>query len=660
VIRAWFAAFVLLPLAALVFARIAPINAYANEDSSPALSSAVQTSAEEQLALKYNPYLKITIQTRPCTKTGNVYDPAPVEIILGNPDVQLRILDRDRTVVTTAPTAEEIAGLDLDHDLNWPGNPRRPGCRYEQDYLRLVQDMSLQPTVYAHIATEEGEPGIAVQYWYNYYYNDFANKHEGDWEMVQVMFDDANSVEEALQQDPTRTAYSGHAGGEIAEWTDGKLEKIDGRPVVYVTTGAHAAHYSEGTFIGVAKRGQVFGCDPTTGPHRTVDPELVLLPHEPPTTGEFAWLSYAGLWGEESGSLFSGILGPAVRERWYEPFTWANDLRDFSDRIPDSILGIDPVGAICAIVNTGSDIMLFYGEHPWVVIGAALIMMGSLGAVLVYGAPDWLTGRPSSLPAEATVPAVPEKGFLRRERRLRELGRGAFRVYAAYWALWMAIGGVFIPVSLLVMLLDQLVGLEWLADLTQTTALEPASELIGMTIGAFFGATVVSVAVFAALRDLDEGKRPAVDRVIGRIVDRGPSLVGEVLLYMGAIGLLSIIVVGIPIAINRAVAWAMAAQTIVFEDRSTLSAFSRSAELVKGSWLRVLATVALIALFVGLPGPLIAFGFLVFTSPPVVETVFPFLCVLYVLFLFPLGFIASGLLYGDLYSVHERRERSVD
>jgi hypothetical protein len=104
----------------------------------------------------------------------------------------------------------------------------------------------------------------------------------------------------------------------------------------------------------------------------------------------------------------------------------------------------------------------------------------------------------------------------------------------------------------------------------------------------------------------------------------------------------------------------MAAQTIVFEDRSTLSAFSRSAELVKGSWLRVLATVALIALFVGLPGPLIAFGFLVFTSPPVVETVFPFLCVLYVLFLFPLGFIASGLLYGDLYSVHERRERSVD
>ena len=500
-------------LAALAAPLAAGGVASADEWGPPSLVTSSQTSTEEELVLKYNPILKLTQQSSPCSKSGNVYNPAPVEIILGNPAVQLRRLDDDRTVITTAPTAEDVGGLDGDHDLNWPGNPRRPGCVYESDYLRLTAELATRPTTYAHVATEDGVRGIAVQYWYNYYYNDFANKHEGDWEMVQVMFDDADTVEEALQQDPTRTAYSGHAGGEIANWTDKKLEKVGTQPVVYVTTGAHAAHYSEGTFIGVAKAGQVFGCDPTTGPHRSVEPEVVLLPDEAPTSGEFAWLSYAGLWGEENGSLFSGIDGPAVRARWHEPFTWAGDLRDFSDKIPDNFLGIDPVGAICAIVNTGSDIMLFYGEHPQVVIGAALIMMGSLGAVLVYGAPAWLTGRPGPQTEDQVVSQEPKRGFLRRERRLAQIMRGALRIYVAQWPLWLIIASVFIPVSFIVMLLDQLVGLEWLTDLANTTVLEPATELIGMAIGALIAGTVVSLAVLSALRDLDEGNRPSLSGV---------------------------------------------------------------------------------------------------------------------------------------------------
>jgi hypothetical protein len=526
---------------------------------------------------------------------------------------------------------------------------------YEQDYLRLVETLGLAPTAYAHVATEDGVPGIAVQYWYNYYYNDFANKHEGDWEMVQVMFDDAGTVEEALQQNPTRVAYSGHAGGEIADWTDAKLEKVGDRPVVYVTTGAHAAHYSAGTFIGVAKRGQVFGCDPTVGPHRSVDPEVVMLPDEPPATGEFAWLTFAGLWGEESGSLFSGIAGPAVRERWDEPFTWANDLRDFSDKIPDSILGIDPVGAICAIVNTGSDVLLFYGEHPWIVVGGGLVVMGGLGSIMIYGAPHWLTGRPSTAAAVQAVPARPEKGFLRRERPLKELARGALRIYAANWQLWMVIGLAMIPASLLVMFLDQLVGLEWLMELTDSTAAEPASELVGMTLGAVVGAALVSVAVFAALREFDEGTPPSVVSVFRRVADRGPSIVGQIVVYSASIAVLSITLLGIPLAINRAVAWAVAAQTAVIEDWSAIGALSRSSVLVRGNWLRVLGTIFLIALFIGLPGPLIAFGFLVFTRPPIIETIYPVLTALYVLVLFPLGFIASGLLYGDLCAVQGRR-----
>ena len=44
-------------------------------------------------------------------------------------------------------------------------------------------------TSYAHIVTEPGKPGkLALQYWFYYPFNDFNNKHESDWEMVQLMF----------------------------------------------------------------------------------------------------------------------------------------------------------------------------------------------------------------------------------------------------------------------------------------------------------------------------------------------------------------------------------------------------------------------------------------------------------------------------------------
>ncbi len=155
-------------------------------------------------------------------------------------------------------------------------------------------------------------------------------------------------------------------------------------------------------------------------------------------------------------------------------------------------------------------------------------------------------GATERTPAAEVVPASPAKGFLRRERRLKELARGALRIYAANWPLWMVIGAAMIPASLLVMLLEQLFGLEWLMDLTNSTAMEPASEFIGMTLGALIGAAVVSVAVFAALREFDEGTPPSVFSVFRRVLDRGPSIVGQIVLYTASISLLSIVILASP------------------------------------------------------------------------------------------------------------------
>src|SRR4029079_6563557 len=99
-----------------------------------------------------------------------------------------------------------------------------------------------RPVIYAHIATEVGQPGLALQYWFFYYFNDFNHLHEGDWEMLQLLFD-AESVEEALTQEPVDVAFAQHSGGETADWDAPKLEREGTRPEVYASRGSHASYY---------------------------------------------------------------------------------------------------------------------------------------------------------------------------------------------------------------------------------------------------------------------------------------------------------------------------------------------------------------------------------------------------------------------------------
>ncbi len=87
--------------------------------------------------------------------------------------------------------------------------------------------------MYAHIARQADRPGyLAVQYWLFWYYNDWNDRHESDWEFIQVLFK-AETVQEALGESPVSVGYAQHTGGETAEWNDPKLEKEGSHPVVY-------------------------------------------------------------------------------------------------------------------------------------------------------------------------------------------------------------------------------------------------------------------------------------------------------------------------------------------------------------------------------------------------------------------------------------------
>src|SRR5262245_60629799 len=125
--------------------------------------------------------------------------------------------------VTWAPTAKDLYGRGQGVYLDFAGEALRPGCTYATDSARYTS--LAESAVYAHIARQSDRPGfLAVQYWLYWYYNDWNDKHESEWEFIQVLFR-ASSVEQALTQAPVSVGYAQHQGGEVSDWTSDKLER---------------------------------------------------------------------------------------------------------------------------------------------------------------------------------------------------------------------------------------------------------------------------------------------------------------------------------------------------------------------------------------------------------------------------------------------------
>src|SRR4029079_19345280 len=175
-------------------------------------------------------------------------------------------------------TAKDLRGR-YEYHLDFPGNALDPGCDYER-WSRLITK-GKQPAVYAHVATDPGHPGkLALQYWLFYAFNEFNNLHEGDWEMIQLVFD-AGDARHALETQPVEVGYSSHEGAERAAWGDDQLALVDGtHPVVYPASGSHANKYTEALYVGSSADAGV-GCDDTRGAHRELRPGVIVIPSDP-------------------------------------------------------------------------------------------------------------------------------------------------------------------------------------------------------------------------------------------------------------------------------------------------------------------------------------------------------------------------------------------
>ena len=231
-------------------------------------------SSEATLADRYAPVVRLVAQQEPCGG-GEPYSPTDVDMVLGNDQVALRGPWEGSNLVKVAPTAADLAAGLPSYHLDFPGDALQPGCTYE-DWQRGF-GASATPTTYARVRSESGR--TALQYWFFYIYNDFNNKHEGDWEMIQLDFD-APDATAALAVSPTDVGYSQHDGAEAADWGASKLEKVGGtHPVVYPAEGSHANYYGPALYLGSSPTEGV-GCDNTRGPWRELRPAVKLVPDD--------------------------------------------------------------------------------------------------------------------------------------------------------------------------------------------------------------------------------------------------------------------------------------------------------------------------------------------------------------------------------------------
>jgi hypothetical protein len=566
-------------------------------------AGAAPATSEKQLIDRYAPIMALKVNDdRPCGTSGEQYTPASVDIVLGNPRVQLVRAPPGRRsdVVKTAATKSDIHGLGASYFLNQHGDPYRPGCTYARESQRLTRGR--QPVIYTHLARESGREGIALQYWFYYWFNRFNDLHESDWEMIQLAFD-ASTPEEALARGPTRVAYAQHGGGETADWDDEKLEKEATHPVVYVASGSHASQYESALYLGRGRKGAGLGCDDTRGKSYFVRPTPILVPTVPAATSEHAWLNYEGHWGQKARGLSGGITGPSQKPQWEEPFTWMENLRSSTPKMPVS-QGAGPTVTdfFCDTVATLSNAAAYLGNRFWLL---GLISIGLVATTVV--------------PLRRTRWRPAEPLPLRRPRAAGQVLRSA-------WILYRQHAPTLLSVALVIVLLSIGMGrlLQLISNLTSVEiAFTPGDPGLDSLSGFFFAApayplalALVGAPIVAVLRRIDAGEQATPWAAFREVVPLLPRLLWVEILGALAMAGLALTLIGIPYAIKKAVDWTFAGQEVVFHRCKAREALSRSSERVRGRWWAIAAVDVALFFLGAVLAPLVAAFLIMFTDFP--------------------------------------------
>ena len=226
--------------------------------------------------------------------------------------------------ISTTPSKELLANYTSENYYldNQQGTVAVSDNGIEDNYQSEMAQLGYK--VYAHVDTTSN----TIQYWFFYAFNGGdLNRHEGDWEMVQVTLSGGQ---------PTQVMYSQHYAGQSARWE--QVDKQGDHVKVYVARGSHANYIKPYSGkIGLASdnvgdNGRILKPRSIEANGYTIEP----LTSQP-------WLSFAGHWGwagaNDSQASEAAILGeagpqgPMFRESgtMWQPLAWAAGLQQASD-----------------------------------------------------------------------------------------------------------------------------------------------------------------------------------------------------------------------------------------------------------------------------------------------------------------------------------------
>lgn len=168
------------------------------------------------------------------------------------------------------------------------------------------------PRAYGRVV-QDAAGTVFLQYWYWYYYNEGnypqgAGDHEGDWEMVQLRLDSANSFT------PVQATFAQHGSRETCSWFKMRV-RYGTRAVVYPANGRHASYFVDGPHDRLVTTGYQ---DDNNALGGEVNPALTIVHSYTP------FVRWPGRWG---GSHGSGVAqedspsGPAFppHSQWTDP-----------------------------------------------------------------------------------------------------------------------------------------------------------------------------------------------------------------------------------------------------------------------------------------------------------------------------------------------------
>ena len=565
-------------------------------------AAAAGVDAEKTLAERYAPVVRLVEHNGDCGP-GKPYVPIDVDALFGEPTVALRGPWGGGDLVKIGPAADDLSEGLFQYHLDFPGDALHPGCDYLHWERRITEGHV--PTAYAHVVGDPDHTGkLALQYWFFYVFNDWNNLHEGDWEMIQLVFD-ASTPEEALGQKPVEIGYSQHEGAERAVWGDAKLELLGGNhPVVHPADGSHANFFGEALYLGSSAKEGV-GCDDTRGPTVDVRPAVQTIPSDPNAArADFPWIAFAGRWGELQPAFFNGPEGPNLKTQWTHPITWAQDWRARSYTVPGSgLFGPGATGFFCGAVAHGSRSLVQLVANP---VEFSLVLGGLVLLVLYL------------LSRTTWRPAAPLR--LARRRSWGQILSASARMYTARFGLFVGLGVLFVPIAFLVTLFQAVV-------LHATNVLGVQA---GRSSGSFLSYIVVAIgtaltllalglviaATARALIEIDEERDVGPLRAYRLTLDSVTQLFIGLLIAVLVVSLLATTIFLLPIAIWLAGRWALIVPALELENVSGYGALRRSGRLVRGRWLKVTSLIVAGGAFVLVLGPLVGALLILGTTAP--------------------------------------------